>query len=304
MILKLLIISFFSFVVFLKSPLSRKPIPRYLQDESDYGLTRNEMLPPGVISKQEVRLEIDPITRLLTIKKSTINSVILPVIEHVYTIDIQDLLRFDDYIKNLRQHLITRLFGDLEVQLNTNKLDKSYLYYKNLKQIKENYVLQKGKIEEKVEYLKKITEFSMNFVQNATIADLSKVITQRDVDIDAYNKFILLQLLEKLDDEMGEFRRAVLEDLSEIFREYEQVNSGSNLSTYEVVNKDIEISFRLTIFEENQLTQRVNTISAICRKITDNKNYHHIAQISNQSERFSVFLIGIHSFLLVWIFWV
>ena len=138
MILKLLIITFFSFFVFLKSPVSRKPISRYLQDESDYGLKRNEMLPPGVISKQEVRLEIDPITRLLTIKKSAINSVIEPVIEHVYTIDIQDLLRFDDYIKNLRQHLITRLFGDLEVQLNTNKLDRSYLYYKNLKQIKEN----------------------------------------------------------------------------------------------------------------------------------------------------------------------
>jgi hypothetical protein len=266
---------------------------RMLQDQTPKA--QGSFVQAGQVSTHEVKLEIDPITRELTIVKQDVPPPPIDRIEHVYTIDICDLQRVENYVKNLRAQIVAKVLGHLEVAENANRLDKAYLLYDNLRQIRANYALEKDKMDEKMEYLKKITEFALSFAQNATTADLSRVIVEKSVDIDAYNKFILLQLLEKLDSEMGELHRAVTVDLPAIFDEFDLINSHQTTSGYQIVNKNIELSFRLTIFDSNQLNHRVETISTLCRKIVDNKNYHHIAARSNPQMTFDA------QTLVVWV---
>lgn len=236
------------------------------------------LLPTGQAKSQEVQLQIDPITRKLTIVKMAVHETVEEHVEHVYTLDIGDLRRLEEYTRNLRQHINSHIFNELEVAEGANRLDLASLIYHNLPAIRRNWELERLKVIEKATYLKKITEYALSYCQNATNADLSRVISERNVDIDAYNKFILIQLIEKLDAEVGELERAVSKDLSALFDEFDANTDRPTGSAYTTVNKNIEISFRLTVFKTNQLGHRIDTILAICRKITDNEKYHHIAQ--------------------------
>lgn len=247
------------------------------EEHADEKKTEN-LLPNGEHKGQEVQLRIDPITRKLTIVKMTVHEVQEQRVEHVYTLDIGDLRRLEEYVRNLRQHINSRIFHELEVAEGANRLDLANMIYRNLPTIRRNWELEKNKVIEKANYLKKITEYALNYCQNATNADLSRVISERNVDIDAYNKFILLQLIEKLDSEVGELERGISKDMSALFDEYDSNVDHPTGSAYTTVNKNIEISFRLTIIKTNQIGHRIDTIMAVCRKITDNEKYHHIAQ--------------------------
>jgi len=102
-----------------------------------------------------------------------------------------------------------------------------------------------------------------------------------DVDLDSYNKFILVQLLEKLNDEMSQFHFSITHELSGIFKEYDQVNS-SDKPTFDLINKNIDIAFRLTMWEDVQIQKRIDFMIQLSRKIEDNENYHHLAKRNNQ----------------------
>lgn len=296
---KYFIISYFSLIFIFAVHAIPKSHLRVLEEVS---AIRDSALPPGIISKKEVKLSIDPISREVLVKTNFAPPP-MNVTEHVYLVDIQDLLRLEDYLRNLRQHFIVKVFGDLEIKPGQNTLDKAYLLYKNLKEIYLNYKAEESILNEKVRYLKRITEFALNYIQDATNEQLSKIIVERDVDIDSYNKFILLQLVQKLDEDMSEFHHAFIETLPSIFSEYDKTNHVSNLSTYQVVNKDIELSFKLTIFEKEELDIRFKRMIAICNKIVDNQDYHHIARRFDKRIEFSgSFLIQISSIAVLMCF--
>ena len=257
---------------------------RKLQEETRR--PNSDFLPSDLKAKNAIEFKQDPLTRQMVIVSNSVKKETEQKPRRTYSLDIQDLLRIEDYLRNLKQQIISKVFGNIDVAKNETQLDKAYLFYRNLRQIRNNYNREKEKIEEKTEYLKKITEYSLNFIQGATNVQLSTVITERNVDIDSYNKFILLQLVEKLDSEMGEFQRAILEDFHAIFEEYDANNIDSKGSTFDLVNTNIGIAFKLTIFEQTNLIERIDLMSQICRKIEDNEDYHHLSKRSNSKITF------------------
>ena len=266
--------------------------------------SESNFLPPGTEKVNAVEMQVDPITRQMKVVSNDFEEQTPPSVKHVYALDIQDLLRLEDYMNNLKQQFEVKVFGNLDTFQDQNQFDLAYLYYKNLRGIRNNYFSEKQKIEEKIDYLKKISEYGLGFIESATTAQLTQVIHEKTVDLDAYNKFILLQLAEKLDSEMSELYQSITQDLPNLFAEYDRINVDRNLSTYELVNKNIEISFKLTIFRESQLNQRIDLMVSICRSIDDNQDYHHLSDTSNAKIVFSTSIwksLMLLNLILMWV---
>lgn len=218
----------------------------------------------------------DPITRQLILKTNVVEvKPEEPTKE--YALDIKDLYSIDTYLKNLRDHIRIGVFGDIQSLPSDSQLDRGYAIYKDLTNIRNRYFTEKRKINEKADYLKKVADFAYEYTKNAPQADLTNILSERDVDLDSYNRFILTQFVERLVEEMTAFHKAITIGMADFFNEYDKVTRNKAMTVYSIIEQTSKIAFSLSIIEQNELIDRVNRMIKIRQFIMDNKFYHHIS---------------------------
>ncbi len=218
----------------------------------------------------------DPITRQLVLKSNTAEAKTEEP-EKEYALDIKDLYAINSYLKNLRDQIKIDVFGDIQSQPSDTKLDRGYAFYKDLTNIRNRYFASKKKINEKAGYLKKVADFAVEYTKSAPQSDLTNILSERDVDLDAYNRFILTQLVERLAEEMDAFHKAITVDMANLFDEYDKITRNKGNTMYYTIEQTSQIAFKLTIIEQLELVDRVNRMVKIRQLIMDNKFYHHIS---------------------------
>ena len=258
------------------TPDIRKMIEEEITEKDNSDLTKTE---PG--SGAVYQLVEDPITRELVLKTNVVEAKPVEKTKE-YALDIKDLYAIDSYLKNIRDHIRIGVLGDIQTGPSENQFDRGYLIYKDLTNIRNRYFTEKKKINEKADYLKKVADYVLEFSKTAPPADLTNILSERDVDIDSYNRFVLIQLVERLDEEMNAFHKAITGDMAEYFDEYDKVTRNKALTVYSIIDQTSKIAFNLSIIEQNELIDRVNRMIKIRRLIIDNKYYHHISASFDQ----------------------
>lgn len=190
--------------------------------------------------------------------------------------DIKDIDNLDTDI--MRYVKVTKydILLNLRTSINVSGMDHSYLIYQNMSKIKDNYFIYKPLLRAKATRLRDVTSFSLGYAREATKVQLKQLITAKDVELDEYNKKILIALLERLDEQARKIWESTYIDLENLMQEVEQVYEDTIMTPANKLSRLIEFSIRLAGFEKETVSDGTNQMKGLIELIVDNPKYHHL----------------------------
>ena len=193
-------------------------------------------------------------------------------------LDIKDIDGLDDDIMNYLLSIKYDILLNLKTSISTTAIDHSYLIYRNISHIKDNYFINKPILRERVSRIRDVTSFAVEYAKEATKEKLKQLITAQDVELDEYNKKILIALLERLDKKAEKLWEATYNDLDRLIKNLEHAYQDQHATPANKLSHMIEYSLKLAVFEKEVVDDITNQMKGLIALVTDNPKYHHLTK--------------------------
>lgn len=192
--------------------------------------------------------------------------------------DIKDVDRLDDDIMAYLKVIKYDVLLNLRTSIKQTAIEHSYLIYKNLTRIVDTYFMRKPILRAKVTRLRDITSFALQYAKDASVAQMKQLITAADVELDEYNKKMLIALLERLDAQAEKIWESTYIELEELMQETDRIREDPQMTASNKLSKLIESSFKLAIFQQEIVEDGTYQMKGLVSLIVDNPKYHHLTQ--------------------------
>lgn len=221
--------------------------------------------------------------------------------------DIKDVDNLDNDIMRYIKVMKYDIMLNLKTSISQSEIDHSYLIYKNLAKIKDNYFINKPTLRAKVTRLRDVTSFALDYAKEATKSQMKNLITAADVELDEYNKKILIALLDRLDQQTQKLWESTYTDLEDQMQELEKIHADAQMTPANKLSRLIECSLKLAIFEKDIVEEGTTQIKGLIALIIDNPKYHHLTQgfseslnIKNGASMFGRVFMGLVMVVVSW----
>ena len=190
--------------------------------------------------------------------------------------DIKDIENLETDIMRYLKLIKYDILLNLKTSILVSAIDQSYLMYQNMAKIRDNYFINKPILRASITRIRNVTSFALMYAKEATKTQLKQLITAQDVELDEFNKKILIALLERLDIQAKKTWESTYIDLENLMQEIEKVYSDLQMTPANKLSRLIEFSMKLTNFEREVVDDGTNQMKGLIALIIDNPKYHHL----------------------------
>lgn len=189
-------------------------------------------------------------------------------------IEIGDVKGLQALLESFGHFIDKNIFLNIESQFSINEVNYSYLIYKDIDKIRENYFKQKVTTRSKITKIRNIVDFAYKYAQSDDPEHMKQLVSQHDVDLDEFNKRVLIKLLEKLNEEITKLWEAIYIDLDNQMNHIEKILDDPNMAPTTKCGNLIEASLELTLFIKEKLHNGIEKMVKIRKLIMNNPKYH------------------------------
>lgn len=191
---------------------------------------------------------------------------------------IQDLTKVGGIARDMRDAFKEKIVGGLQNKLMLNKLEISYEVYEDINEVRKKYHFYEDSIDENSQDFFNLIDFLTNYISNSELDPIVvSALDSKGIDLDKENHELLMELMQKLDDEVKRFSRELMITFKTYITELDTLHYNQDMKDFDKVKQMVEIGSNMSLFENNVIEKISKNIGELTTLAINNPRYHHLS---------------------------